>query len=219
MSKNEPRPPDVLQDEILADAQRQAERVLKQARREAAAAAEAAAAELEAWRARQLAAAQAEAQRRAELILAGLSVEAGRLRAGRIDALLQSIYDEARQRLVSCEGLDLRRMLINLTVEAIRGMAGNRFTVSLPAVDRQLLGSGEIEAIRRMTGRPELELEIVSDPGSGSAGPVVRGSDGREVWDNRLAGRLARLWPALRCEMAVYTALIEPVESNGGETP
>ena len=218
MAKNEQQPQDVLREEIIADAQRQAERALQHARKEAAEIAETAAAQLSEWSSRQLDIARAEAKRLADMILAGLPVETGRLRANRIESLLQSIYEEARQRLISREGLDCRQMLIDLSAEAIRGMSGNRFSVSLPEADRQLLGDGELDAIRRAAGRPDLELEIIGDPASRDAGLVVRSSGGDEFWDNRLIQRLERLWPAMRQEIAVYTALVEPAESKG-ETP
>jgi len=218
MAKNEQHPQEVLREEILADARRQAERTLQRARKEAAGIAETSAAEFSEWQARQLDLARAEAQRRTDMILAGLPVEIGRMRASRIESLLQSVYAEARQRLISREGLDCRQMLVSLVAEAIRGMSGTQFSIILPETDRHLLGKGEIEAIRRATGRPDLELEMVYDPESRDAGPVVRGSEGEEFWDNRLTERLERLWPALRHEIAVYATLTDPVESKG-DTP
>ncbi len=218
MEKNEQQAQDVLRDEILADAKRQAERVLKQARKEAGEIAEAAATELSAWSSRQLNTARAEAKHRADMILAGLPVETGRLRANRIESLLQSIHDEARQQLVSRDGLDQRQMLVNLCAEAIRKMSGNRFSISLPEADRRLLGDREVEAIRLAAGRPDLVLEIIGDPESRDAGPVVRGNDGKELCDNRLTERLERLWPELRLKIAAYTALIEPLKSKEGDT-
>ena len=217
MEKNEQQAQDVLRDEILADAKRQAERVLKQARQEAGEVAETAAAELSAWSGRQLDTTRAEAKHRADMILAGLPVETGRLRANRIESLLQLIHDEARQQLVSRDGLDQRQMLINLSANAIRKMSGNRFSISLPEADRRLLGDGEVEAIRLAAGRPDLVLEIIGDPENRDAGPVVRGNDGKELWDNRLTERLERLWPELRLKIAAYTALIEPLKSKEGD--
>lgn len=219
MAENIQQPQDVLREEILADAQRQAERALQRARKEAGGIAEAAAAELEAWRTTQLDLAQTEAQRRTDRVLAGLPVETGRMRANRIESLLQSIHDEARQRLDSRDGLDYRQALVNLAAEAIRGMAGTRFVITVPSADLPLLGDGEIEAIRKWTGRPDLELEWVGDPESRDAGLLVRGSGGEEVWDNRFFQRLERLWPALRREIALRTALVEPQEPKKGDTP
>lgn len=218
MAENEKNPQEVLRDEILADAQRQAERTLQRARKEAAGIAETAAAELNTWRTRQLNLARTEAQRRTDMILAGLPVETGRMRANRIESLLQSICEEARLRLISRDGLDYRQALIHLSAEAIRGMSGTRFSIILPETDCHLLGKSEIEAIRRAAGRPDLELEVVGDRNSRDTGPVIRSGEGEELWDNRLTERLKRLWPALRREIAMYAALIEPAESKG-DTP
>jgi vacuolar-type H+-ATPase subunit E/Vma4 len=219
MAENTQQPQDVLREEILADARRQAERALQRARKEADGIAGTAKAELDAWRIAQLELARAEAQRHTDMILAGLPVEIGRLRANRTESLLQSIYEEACQRLVARDGLDYRQALVNLASEAIRGMAGSRFVITLPEVDRPLLGDGETEAIRQRVDRPELELELVGDPESRDTGLVVRGGDGGEFWDNRLFQRLERLWPALRREIAMRTALVEPLKSKKGERP
>lgn len=219
MAENTQLPQDVLRDEILADARRQAERTLQRARKEAEGIEKKAAAELDAWRSAQLALAQAEAQRRRDLVLAGLPVETGRMRANRIESLLQSVRDEARQRLDSRDGLDVRRALVTLAAEAVRRMAGTRFSITVPEADRPLLGDAEIEAIRQLAGRTDLVLEITGDPQCRDAGLMVRGADGDEIWDNRFVQRLERLWPAMRREIALRAALVEPQEENTGDIP
>jgi vacuolar-type H+-ATPase subunit E/Vma4 len=219
MAENTQLPQDVLRDEILADARRQAERALQRARKEAAGITKTAEAELEAWRSAQLELAQTEAQRRSDTVLAGLPVETGRMRAKRIEELLQSVREEAGRRLAAREGLDCRPVLVTLAVEAIRRMTGTRFTITVPETDRPLLGDAEIEAIRQRTGRADLELEIVGDPQFCGAGLTVRGDNGEEVWDNRFFQRLERMWPAMRREIALRAALVEPQEENTGDTP
>jgi len=216
MAENEQHPQDVLRGEILADAQRQADRALQRARKEAAGIAEAAEAELEEWRTQQLDIARAEAQRRSNMILASLPVEIGRMRANGLESALQSIYDEVRQQLMACDGLDYRQTLINLSAEAIRTMTGSGFTITLPEADRKLLGEAEVESIKRLANRPDVKLTLVFDPESMDAGPVVHTDDGDEYWDNRLAEKLERLWPMLRREIAVQAALIETVDARSG---
>jgi vacuolar-type H+-ATPase subunit E/Vma4 len=215
MADNLQHSQEMLREEILTDARRQAERALQHARKEAAEITAASAAEISEWSARQLDLARTEAQRRTDMILAGLPVEIGRLRADRIESLLQSIHDEACRQLLSREELDYRQVVINLAAAAIRGMSGVRFSITLPKNDLPLLGDDEINSIRHLTGRPDLELELTGDPESRDAGPIVYGSDGGEFWDNRLTARLERLWPVMRREIAVRTALLEPVESEG----
>ena len=219
MAEDRQQPQDVLQEEILADARRQAERALQRARKEARGIAEAAAAELEAWRTGQLDLAQTEAKHHSDLVLAGLPVETGRMRANRIEALLQSIRDEALKRLDSREGPGYCQALVNLAAEAIRNMAGTRFSITVSEVDRSLLGEGEVKKIRQLAGRPDLELEVIGDSKSRDAGLVVQGGDREEYWDNRFSKRLERQWPTLRREIALRTALLEPHESKKGDAP
>ena len=68
-----------------------------------------AAAEADRLRKERLDQARAEASRRSELILATVSVETGRLRAARVEALLESVREEARRRLQAREGFDYQR--------------------------------------------------------------------------------------------------------------
>jgi vacuolar-type H+-ATPase subunit E/Vma4 len=46
-------------------------------------------------------------------------------------------------------------------------------------------------------------------------GVIVHDAAGRQVWDNRLAPRLERLWPELRRQLAAQTGLLSPGESTG----
>lgn len=198
---------EALREEILADARRQAERLLRRARQEAKDAADQADAALDAWRKERLAQAEAEAKRRAEMILAGVPVEVGRLRGRRIESLLQDLRDELLRRLNAREGLDARTAVVALAAEALRGMDGSRFILAVPSADRAALGGDWLDDVRRLAGRPELVLEAVYEEGRRDAGPVVRDAEGRQLWDNRPAVRLERLWPLLRRELAVRLAL------------
>jgi len=218
MADDRKNPQEVLREEILSDAQRQAKRTLQRARREAADIAEKVKAELETWRAGQLDAAQREAQRNAEMILAGLPVEIGRMRADRIETLLQSIYDDARRRLESRKGTDLQQSLINLSAEAIRSMSGSRFAIILSPDNCELLGENEIGQIKKLVQQPDLQIEVIGDSQQQGAGPVIRAEEANEVWDNRFSKRLERLWPALRREVAEYLGLFDS-EKEKGDTP
>jgi vacuolar-type H+-ATPase subunit E/Vma4 len=104
----------VLREEILAEARRQSERILKHGQgdaEETVAKAKAAAAKEHQDR---LQAAKAEAVRRRELALATVPVEAGRRRAARIEEILQSIREEAQRRLLARVGFDYREVLTAL---------------------------------------------------------------------------------------------------------
>jgi len=197
----------VLCDEILAEARAQGETILRAARDQAAAPVARARAEAETARRDRLSRTRAEAARRRELLLATVPVEAGRLRDARIEALLQSVHDEVGRRLGAREGLDYRETLVRLAALAIRGMAGEAFLVALAPADRATLGPGLADEIAARAGRSPLVVELADDPAV-EGGVIVRDSEGRQVWDNRLAARLERLWPELRRQLAVQAELI-----------
>lgn len=199
---------DVLRQEIIDDARRQAERVLRRARREAEELLGKAGGEAAAERERLLAQARAEAARRTGLVLARVPVESGRLRATRIEAVLQSLHDEARRRLEACAGVGERAALLALLAAAAGGMEGDDFVARLSPADRRTLGAEWLAELRRLTGKPALQVELGEELGAGQAGPLLRDREGRRCWDNRLPSRLARMWPALRIAVALHTGLL-----------
>ena len=120
-----------MRGEILADAQREGEEIIVRARRDAEVIVSNATAEADRLRQERLDQAHVEASRRSGLILDTVSVETGRLRAARIEALLESVNEEARQRLLAREGFDYRETIIALASYAINRMAGAEFVVKL----------------------------------------------------------------------------------------
>jgi len=208
-------PQEVLRAEILAEAKRQSERLLKHGQSDAGetvAKAEAAAAK---QHQDQVQAAKAEAARRRELALATVPVEAGRRQAARVEEILQSIREEARHRLLAREGFDYREVLTALAADAIGKMEGDRFVLELSSADRQAFGDEWVQEVRRRAaaGRPEsrragLEVRLAAEPADIKAGVRVRDAEGRQMWDNSLESRLERLWPAMRRQIAVETALV-----------
>ena len=207
MTATNSNPQDVLRDEILADARRQADRMLRRARDEAAAVLAKAKAETDKEQAERLDAARKEAARRSELVLATVPVEVARRRAAQLETILQSIHDQAREQLLKREGFDYRETVTALAARAIARMEGNRFVVEVSQADRAALGEGWLEEVRRRAGRPDLVLAPASAAGN-EPGVVVRDAEGRQVCDDRLLARLARLWPAMRREVAVRAGLV-----------
>ena len=66
--------------------------------------------------------------------------------------------------------------------------------------------------VRRRAGRDDVALRVAPAPEPIRGGVVVRSSDGRQVYDNSFAARLARLRPLLRRRLA---ATLYPVASSG----
>ena len=214
MTPDEPNPQDVLREEILADARRQAERAVRRAEREAEDALQKARKEAEADRASRLDAARREAERRRNLILAAVPVEEARMRARRTEEVLDAIRDEARRRLAERGGEEYRRTLVRLAAEAVSNMAGERFVLELGAADLKAVGNGLADDVRKAVGREGLQIAVAPQPADIEAGIIVRDDDGRQVVDNSLAARIERLWPALRLAIGARLVPDEPEKKD-----
>ena len=196
MAAHESNTPDVLMGAVLDDARRQADAIIARARQQATATLEQATAEIEQAGQERLKVAQVEAARKTEAIQASVSVAAGRLRAARVESILQSVYDAARRRLVARQGYDYTETLVALVTEAARHMGGTGLVVRLSPADRA--------AVAEQLG----QFTLVEDPSLTDGGAVVLDADGRRAWDNRLVARLDRLWPELRRQIVVQGSLL-----------
>ena len=208
---------EVLREEILAAAQREGEEIVSRAKQDAEVFLTSAVGEAERIRQERLDQARAEATRQSELILATVTVETGRLRAARVEALLESVYEESCQRLVAREGFEYLETVIGLASHAISQMAGDGFVVKLSEADQTILGDGLAEKIAHRVGRP-VSITISYEPGITESGVIVEDTEARQVWDNRLVKRLERLWPELRRQVAVEATFV-PKTGSGGDGP
>lgn len=206
-----------MREEILADARRERDEILQRAQQEAEAILANAKAEAAKTKQERLAQAREEADRRRELILATVPVEAGRLRSTRVETLLQSVHDEVRKRLVAKDGFDYREAMIALAAEAVGQMAGNAFVMKLSPPDRTALGDTLARAVTQGVAHPTLSVTLVIDPTIAEGGVIVEDAGGRQSWDNRLPPRLQRLWPELRRQIAVQTSLVASSSHAGGD--
>ncbi len=211
-----PNSPEVLSEEILADARRESDEIIRRARQEAEALLARAAAEADKARQERLNAARAEAARRSELILATVPVEAGRRRSARVEALLESVYAEVSRQLLARDGFDYRATLIDLAAEAMGRMAGQTFVLKLATADRKAAGDGLRGDVARRTGRSADAITISNENTIAGGGVIVEQTEGHQVWDNRLTARLERLWPELRRQIAMQTSLIAGGGTAGG---
>lgn len=209
---------DVLREQILADARRESEAIIWRVRREAEELLAKARTEAARIRQERLAQAQAEANRRSELILATVPVEAGRLRAARVEMLLEAVRDKVRQQLLARDGLNYREVLIALAAEAASQMSGEVLVVRLSSADRMALGEGLAGEITRRVGRSPLGITVSEDTAITGGGLIIGDAAGRQVWDNRLATRLERLWPELRRQIAILASLVTHSSPPGGGT-
>lgn len=205
---------DSLCAQILADARAESTEWVRRAQEQAETLHANATAEAERIKHGLLQAARAEADRRRNLILATIPVEAARLRARRVEALLESVQDDIRRQLLAREGFDYAEALVQLTADGISQMPGDTFLVSLTPADRAAFGDQLAPAVRRSLGNPALALQVAEDPALAGGGAVVKHPDGRLLCDNRLPARLARLWPDLRPLLAAQLGLIPESENT-----
>lgn len=182
---------EALVQEILAMARRDSAGIVAKAEAEAGGRLAAAAAEAEREGRAGLEAARAAAERRGQMLLAAVPLEAARLRAARLEALLSAVKGAALDKLAR----EPRGGAAALAAEALKGMEGDSFELTLPS------GGGAGEAltaeIERLSGRKGLALKFLEDPALGG-GVLARGAAGRQYWDNSFKARLERFWPELR---------------------
>jgi vacuolar-type H+-ATPase subunit E/Vma4 len=200
--------PDVLVAHILADANRESDEIHQHAKLESAAILAGASAEAEKIQREGREQAQADAARRRELILATVAVETGRLRSARIEALLDSVHEEIRRRLLARD-FDARETVVILAAEAIRRMPENNFVLKISAADHAAFGDRLAGELAQRVGRSSLNLVISADATMTAGGATVQTADGFQFWDNRLLSRLERLWPELRRQIAIRASLVE----------
>ncbi len=205
----------ILSEEILEEARKEAGDIVKRAGQEAENILAAAEAEGRRVRDEQLTRARAEAVRRTELIQATVPLETGRMRVQRIEALLESVHGQARERLRARSGFVHRDAIVALAAAAINQMTGAAFSVKVPMADAAMLGDGLRDDIARRVGQPELEILLSADPDAGESGVVVEDADVRQVFDNGLLKRLERMWPDLRRQIAQEASFVPKTASGG----
>jgi V/A-type H+-transporting ATPase subunit E len=209
---------EVLCDEILADARRQAERAIRKAEREARAAIEKAKGEVEQERNVKLTEARQLAERKRMLALATLPVEIGRMQAADVERTLLSLRERILERLTARQGFDYARSLATLAAEAIERMEGDAFVMELAEADQEVYGEKLPRAVLERIERSDVQLTIAPQPASIASGVIVRDPDGRQIWDNSLAARLDRMWPLLRSQLANHLRLQNGVKTSGGQS-
>lgn len=206
--------PDVLCAEILAEAQRKSDEILCRANAEAESILASAKVEAEKIRGVKREQAQTEAARQKEMILATVAVEVGRLRAARVEELLESAYKEIHQRLLARD-FDAHETIVKLASEALGRIRGSDFILKISTADHTALEDSLAREIAQHVGRSPLNLVISADT-TVSDGVILQTADGFQIWDNQLSSRLDRLWPELRRQIAVSASLVTENHSAGG---
>lgn len=206
----------VLRDEIIADAERQAERLVRKAQRESKMLVDKAVAECEQQCQEKLATARVAAEQHRMLTLATVPVEIGRMRALSAERELTALCDAVRDRLLARAGFDYGASLLALATEPVARMEGDAFVLQLGKEDLKTHGPKLAAAVAARAGRPKVTVTVDSRPADIRTGVIVRDPQGRQIWDNSYEARLRRLWPLLRNRVAEQLGLQAAIKPTGG---
>jgi hypothetical protein len=80
-------------------------------------------------------------------------------------------------------------------------MSGDEFVLKLSPTEGETIGTLLIQQVKAI-GRPSLRVAVIDDATISDGGLIIEDLNGRQMWDNRLAERLKRMWPALRRQIA-----------------
>ena len=195
-----------LQEEILADARRRAERLSQRAQRDAEAFVQEARTFAEQERERLMQAMRQRAAREQTMQEARLEQEVQRLRRQAFQDVLERVRAEAEGELAAlAAGQEAHQMLVRLAVSAIDAMRGETFTLALRAEDRKRWGAAlpqEVSAaVQSQLGR-KVNVTIANEEVRAAGGLIVRGEGTRELVDQTFEARMERLWEDIRGHVA-----------------
>lgn len=189
----------LLCEEIIANARRESDDILNQARKDADFLRCRAGEEAEEARLKRLEEARLEGERRKEITRASTFVECRRLRLSRIEAVLDSIRSEIREKIARPpDKKEYSESVVGLAIDAIKHMKGNDFHIRLREEDRLLLDGDIAGLIAAHVGNPDMHITLSFEPIATGGGPIVEDASGHQVWDNSYLARIDRLWPDLR---------------------
>ncbi len=195
-----------LEEEILADARRRAERIERRAERDAEGIREDAEERAEQERERLRQEARRQAEEREQRIRARTQQDVAALHREARHEILEQLRDRAKEELAALtEDESYRDVLTRLALKAIECMEGDSFELALRDRDREEIGQELTERIAD-TAEEELDRNVqISLSGkdlTATGGLVLRDLDGRQVADQTFEGRMDRLWKQIREELA-----------------
>lgn len=197
-----------LQQEILQDARRKAERALERARRDADALAKAVQTRAAEARETALAKAREEGASRARAVTAGIRHQVQREWLGRREAVLAEALQRALTEVEHGSEVDPVRSLGALLREAVAALGTREgLIVRVRPADEGRLRDAVLPALALPAGTVR-SWTVVADPDLGG-GLVVETADGRRRCDQTYAARLARLRAELRQAIARAAGVAE----------
>lgn len=161
-------------------------------------------------------AAEIDAKRRSDAVLATVAVEIARFRLARAEEWLQSIHDQARDRLRTHLGYDFGVVMTRLAAEALGHMSGEAFVIRLAPVNERMIGNEILDGIRSQTKKHGIDLQVITDPALKDDSVVIEDREKHQSWNISLEVRLERLWPEVRRQIAVQAGVVEEENRKRG---
>jgi vacuolar-type H+-ATPase subunit E/Vma4 len=197
-------PQDILQQEILADGRRRAERLIKSANDEAEKTLADRRTALDAEVARIVEDGRQRARKRADMILRTVEQEVDRRKLMAREAVIQDVLDAAGRKIEDLSGREYEDLLVELAAFAIRQMCASEFMIQFVSprgdgLDPEALGNRVAATLTTEGRKVSLRPEEIRGP---SRGVIVLSLDGRLRWDNTIEARLRRLRGAIRIRIA-----------------
>ncbi len=195
-----------LEQEILSDARRRADRALQHAKREAD---------------RIIGEAQEVARQEHEKLMEGVRhriAREERMQEARLDQELHRLRRQAFEEVVArvraqadselgelADSEDGRAMLVRLAASAVAPMRGHSFTLVLRPDDRERWGDRLAEDVRSTVASEldrQVSVQVADEELTARGGLLVRGDGTRELVDQTFEARMGRLWEDIRGQVA-----------------
>jgi vacuolar-type H+-ATPase subunit E/Vma4 len=195
-----------LEQEILSDARRRADRATQHAERHAERIVQEAQDAAQEERDRLMESVRHGIEREQKMQEARLEQEVLRMRRQAFEDVVERVRSEANRELAALAASEEgRRVLIGLAVRAVDALRGDAFTLVLRPEDRQRWGDAIAEDVRAAVsaelGRA-VSVQVADEDLKARGGLVVRGEGTRELVDQTFEARMARLWEEVRGQVA-----------------
>ena len=199
-------PAETLAAQILTDARKQVEPILKHARREADNILRRARQDAQRERTELVARAERDAATQALRVRARTELELANIRRQAMEEILLHAREMALDALRrQGQAGDYRGQLVRLALAALRHMDGERFELVMRQEEKGVDAEGLARAVTGLAaaelGR-RVEIAVADDTVNAIGGMLLRSADGHQVCDQTYEARLDRLWDRLREEIA-----------------
>lgn len=190
-----------LAKEILAGAERRAQRLQKRAEQHAETIIRNAREEAERMVDEAIENARRRVEHEAQRILSGVSSEVRAVELSARQRVIDSIFEAAREKLAA-SGADVD-VVVDLCVGAIEQMPGERFIIALAGRDSTDAGQicDSAAMALKKAGR-SVSLSVDETPADITGGAIIRTGDGRAVFNNSFDARFERARDEFRAQIA-----------------